>query len=195
MKQLIFSISLFSSMVISAQNVASDSTYFVVEGGKTFQVDVINYSNGAQDLKKREVLDLSSDLNARVLAQTDRWTDFYNRTTGIDEKLQKFIRENNRIANQTTTDLFATNQLAMQDALIGSYALADYDRSTTMAFALNASNVLRFSGTGVGTGQVVCLTPTTIYLRNWRGSGLLLFTSNNGATWSSLNRKLTLTKQ
>jgi len=192
----LFSIAFFLlNLSLYSQNIASDSTYFVVEGGKTFQVDVVNYINGAQDLKKREVVDLSGDLNQRILAQAERWTDSYNRTAGIDEKILKSIRENNRIANQTTVDLLAANQAAMQAGLIASYALTDYDRASSMAFALNAQNVLRFSGTGVGTGVVVCLTTTTIYLRNWRGSGLLLFTDDGGATWNSLNRKIRLTKQ
>jgi hypothetical protein len=194
MKYLFLIIFSFFVLTISAQNIASDSTYFVVEGGKTFQIEVTNYANGAQDLKKREVIDLSNDLNERIVSQADRWTDFYNRTAGIDERIQRIIRENNRIANQTTNDLLANNQAAMQSGLIASYTLADFDRTATMSFALNASNVLRFSGTGVGTGQVVCLTPTTIYLRNWRSSGLLLFTSDGGATWNSLNRKIKLTK-
>jgi len=190
----LFSI-LFSlfALCLSAQNVASDSTYFVVEGAKTFQIDVTNYANGAQDLRKREVVNLADDLNNRVTAQAERWTDMFNRTDGVDEKVLKFIRENNRIANQTTTDLLANNQAAMETGLSGNYALADFDRTGTMAFAVNASNVLRYSG--VGTGTVICLTPTTIYLRGWRTNGLLLFTNDNGATWCSLNRKIKLTKQ
>ena len=184
---------ILASLFCFSQNVASDSTYFVVENGKTFQVDVTNYANGAQDLHKREVTDLSSDLQTRIASQADKWTDMFNRTEGIDEKIQKIIRENNRIANQTTVDLLANNQAAMQAGLIGNYAVLDYDRTGTMSFAVNGSGQLRYSG--IGSGQVICLTPTTIYLKGWRTNGLLLFSNDGGATWNSINRKIKLTKQ
>lgn len=181
------------SLFMFGQNISSDSTYFVIENGKTFQIDVTNYANGAQDLRKREVVNLSSDLQSRIASITDKWTDMFNKTEGIDEKIQKIIRENNRIANQTTVDLLANNQAAMQAGLIASYAVLDYDRTGTMAFALNGSGQLRYSG--IGTGQVICLTPTTIYLKGWRTAGLLLFTNDGGATWCSIHRKIKLTKQ
>lgn len=190
----ILSIALIAfSLCMFGQNVASDSTYFVIENGKTFQIDVVNYANGAQDIRKREVTDLSSDLNTRITSQADKWTDMFNRTDGIDEKVQKIIRENNRIANQTTVDLLANNQATMQAGLIGSYAVLDFDRTGTMSFALNVSNQLRYPG--IGTGQVICLTPTTIYLKNWRTAGLLLFTNDGGTNWYGFTRKIKLTKQ
>lgn len=193
MKYLFSILLCLASFLVISQNVTSDSTYFVIENGHTFQIDVINYANGAQDLRKREVIDLTQDLNSRILAQADKWTDFYNRTSSLDEKIQKFIRENNRIANQTTVDLLANNQAAMQGGLVGTYAVLDFDRSGSMDFVVNAQNVLRYSG--IGNGQVICLTPTVIYLKNWRTNGLLLFTSDNGATWCNMTRKIKLTKQ
>jgi hypothetical protein len=167
MKYIFSTFLLLCFFAATSQHILSDSTYFVVESGKTFQVDVTNYVNGGQDLKKREVSNLREDFANRIFPTVNRWEGLFHGMDGVDEKIQKLIRENQRIANQTGMNHLDTVTLAARPMLVGTWNILDYDRASTVTLAVNASGVLRWGG--AQGGQVVALIPTVAYLRGWKG--------------------------
>lgn len=176
----------------AAQHVESDSTWYATESGNQFRYTQTDYVDGSFLLKKERV-SIVDTYRAKLAELAENLDGIYNSAEKTNARILKTIRENARVANQTGTNLLDTASIAAQAGLAGTWNVLDFDRASTLTITYNAANSnLKWNGTAGATISVI--SPTIIYLKNWKTAGLLLFTRDGGATWADIERKIILSK-
>ena len=184
---------LFLPFLMAAQTVVLDTTYFEVVNGTNFNVRVVSYSNGSQEVQRTVIDDIAVDFANRLANRAGNFASLAGVASSLNERITRLIRENARVKTQTNVDVMENNVLAIQASMVGTWNILDYDRASTVNIAFNAVNKkLRWGG--AQGDQIFALSQNVIYLRNWRTRGLLLF-SDDGLTWRSLGGNIVLTKQ
>jgi hypothetical protein len=169
----------------------TDTLYYEVINATNYLVESKTAGSGQITVTKTPIENINATFSTALTEKATAIYDLFRTTRDTEKRVKRLIQENKDVLAVTGQNRLDTIKVAMQDSLVGTWNVLDYNRASTITVTYNAgTGVLKWNGAAGAT--IVCLSENVIYFRNWLGGNLVLFKQRN--QWFSLSKNISLTR-